>query len=453
MPVEIGTDNDFKDVFQFLHMNLDPKDVLSPENKDMRDQLGSTLGLQAGKELKWLTPMIEFKRGVVYDDGRLDLCKMVVGPTHIEKLLDALEKNTVVTQFLLGNNVISATGARRIAKFIEEYPDRIETWYLAGNHIRAPGFQLLVDAMVKSPRITNVWLKRNPLTPDSVDNLVRLITLTPNLRTLDLENIELGNDGAARMLTEITGKDLPLRNLYLNANGIGEKAARALAGYLAHPACKLESLYLGANPIGDAGALPLADALKSNQTLLRLGMASTGLTSKSVSALCSALASHPRIISVDWGASPTTRVHAQRFNHIADAAAPAMVALMRNPSMRYLNLGRTSFSPAGLEDVRGAVTGSNLCEFHAWVRNERDVEPSRPLAPRRAVEANVRKFYGEEESYDKWVNGLNARLLYSPPDVRLIDSVYRTRDKRQDKPVEKFWKEGDPVWRLVESDV
>ncbi|KAJ6592910.1 hypothetical protein B0H19DRAFT_1010380 [Mycena capillaripes] len=453
MPVEIGTDDDFKDVFQFLHRNLDPKHVLSPENEEIRDQLTSTLGLRPGRELKWNTPMVEFKRGVVYNDGRLDLCKMVVGPTHIEKLLDALEKNTVVTQFLLGNNIISATGARRIAKFIEDHPDRIETWYIAGNHIRAPGFQLLVDAMIKSPRITNVWLKRNPLTPDSIDNLVRLMTQTPHLRTLDLENTELGNDGVAKTMAEIRGKDLPLRHLYLNANGIGEKAAIAIAGYLAHPVCKLESLYLGSNPIGDAGALPLADALKSNQSLFRLSMASTGLTSTGISALCTALSAHPRIMSVDWSASMTTRIHGQRFNHLADPAIPHLVSLMQHHTMRRLDLDRTSLSAMGLEEVRSAVAGSNLCDFHVWVRQMPDVAPSIPLASRRAMEANVKKFYPEEKSYDSFLNGLNARLLYSPADVRLIDSVYRTRDKREAKPVEQFWKEGDPVWQLVTSDV
>ncbi|KAJ7213406.1 hypothetical protein GGX14DRAFT_392915 [Mycena pura] len=74
--------------------------------------------------------------------------------------------------------------------------------------------------------------------------------------------------------------------------------------------------------------------------------------------------SHGRrgIISV-WGASPTTRVHAQRFNHIADAAAPAMVALMRNPSMRYLNLGRTSVSPAGKLLGRACCTISLRISF------------------------------------------------------------------------------------------
>ncbi|KAJ6567688.1 hypothetical protein DFH09DRAFT_1314207 [Mycena vulgaris] len=453
MPVEIGTADDFKDVFQFLHLNLDPKDVLSPEKKDIRDELTSTLGLQPGKEIKWNTPMVEFKRGVVYDDGRLDLCKMVVGPTHIEKLLDALEMNTVVTQFLLGNNVISTTGARRIAKFIADHPDRIETWYIAGNHIRALGFQLLVDAMVKSPRITNVWLKRNPLTPDSIDNVVRLIIQTPSLRTLDLENTELGNEGVARIMAEITGRDVPLRNLYLNADGIGEKAAVAIAGYLAHPICKLESLYLGSNPVGDAGALPMAEALKSNKRLLRLSMCSTGLTSKGVSALCAALSTHPRIISIDFASSLTTRVHGQRFNNLGDIAIPQIVSLMKNPTMRHVDLGRTAFSAAGLEEVKAAVADTNLCEFHAFRKLGPEEAPSCPLATRRALEANVKKFYPAEESYDSFSNGLGARFLYSPEDVRFIDSVYRTRDKRRSKEVEQFWKEGDPVWQLVDADV
>ncbi|KAJ7106650.1 hypothetical protein C8R44DRAFT_325921 [Mycena epipterygia] len=454
MPVNIGADEDFKGVFQFLQLNLHPKDILSPEKKDIRDELTSTLGLRPGEELKWNTPLVEFKRGAVYDDGRLDLCKKVVGPTHIENLLDALDNNTVVTQVLLGNNVISATGARRLAKFIAEHPDRIETWYLAGNHLRAPGFQLLVDAMVKSPRITNVWFKRNPLTPDSIDNIIRLITQTPNLRTLDLQNTELGDDGVARMIVAITGKDLPLRNLYVNCNGIGKKAAVAIAGYLAHPACKLESLYVASNPIGDAGAFPLAEALKSNGSLLRLNMCSTGLTSTGISALCTALSTHPRILSVDFASANNTRVFGQRYNNIADRAIPHITSLMQNPTMRHVDLGRTAFSAAGLEAVLAAVADSNLCEFQAF----RKLEPraARPclLATRKALEANVKTFYPAEESYESFSAGLGARFLYSPTDVRLTDSVYRTRDNRDKEEVPQFWDEDrDPVWRLVDADV
>ncbi|KAJ7098755.1 hypothetical protein B0H15DRAFT_589305 [Mycena belliarum] len=407
------------------------------------------MGLQPGKESKWNTPMVEFKRGVVYDDGRLDLCKMVVGPTHVDKLLDALEDNTVVTQFLLGNNVISTTGARRIAKFITDHPERIETWYIAGNHIRAPAFQLLADAMIKSSRITNVWLKRNPLKPDSIDNLVRLITQTPQLRTLNLETTELGDEGVARMMSEITGQDVPLRHLYLNSNGLGEKAARAVAGYLAHPACKLDSLYLASNPIGDDGAASIAEALKVNKSLLRLSVTSTGLSAKGVSALCTALSTHPRIISVAFASSETTRVHGQRYNYLTDDAIPAITSLMHNPTMRHLDLGRTAFSAEGLEEVKLAVVGTMLCKFHAF----RKRDANHPLPTRQALEANIKRFFPEEESYETFVSGLNARFLYSPEDVRLIDSVYRTRDRRSDQEIEQVWKDGDPVWQLVDGDV
>lgn len=448
-PVKIGPEEDFKGLFQFLRQNINPKDILSPEKQAVSDELASTMGLQPGKESKWNTPMVEFKRGVVYDDGRLDLCKMVVGPTHVDKLLDALEDNTVVTQFLLGNNVISTTGARRIAKFITDHPERIETWYIAGNHIRAPAFQLLADAMIKSSRITNVWLKRNPLKPDSIDNLVRLITQTPQLRTLNLETTELGDEGVARMMSEITGQDVPLRHLYLNSNGLGEKAARAVAGYLAHPACKLDSLYLASNPIGDDGAASIAEALKVNKSLLRLSVTSTGLSAKGVSALCTALSTHPRIISVAFASSETTRVHGQRYNYLTDDAIPAITSLMHNPTMRHLDLGRTAFSAEGLEEVKLAVVGTMLCKFHAF----RKRDANHPLPTRQALEANIKRFFPEEESYETFVSGLNARFLYSPEDVRLIDSVYRTRDRRSDQEIEQVWKDGDPVWQLVDGDV
>ncbi|KAJ7747640.1 hypothetical protein DFH07DRAFT_942389 [Mycena maculata] len=340
------------------------------------------------------------------------------GPTHVEKLFDALDRNTLVTQVLIGNNVISATGARRVPRFIAEHPDRFETWYLAGNHLCPPGFKLLVDAMVKSPRITNIWLKQNPLTPDSVDNIVRLITQTPNLRTLDLQNTELGDEGV----------DVPLRHFYLSANGVGQKAAAGIAAYLAHPACKLESLYIAANPIGDAGAVPLADALKSNSSLLRFNMSSTGLTSTGASALCTPLGTHPRIMSVELGVANTTKPFGQRYNHIDDRAIPHLIALIQHPPMRHLDLGRTALSAASLEAIMAAVAASNLCEFQAHRRRKHNHVKRPSLLPLRcALEANVKRFFPEEESYESFSEGLGARFLYSSEDLRLTDSTSARR--------------------------
>ncbi|KAJ6490189.1 hypothetical protein DFH09DRAFT_1454489 [Mycena vulgaris] len=142
-------------------------------------------------------------------------------------------------------------------------------------------------------------------------------------------------------MTEINGRDIPLRNLYLN----GEKAALAIAVYLTHPVCKLESLYIASNPIGDAGALSMAEALKSNKHLRRLGMSSTGLTSKCLSALCASLSTFTSIRF-----SVTTRA---LFN----------------------NLG-------GLVEVKAGVVDSKIWGFHAFWTLGPEEAPSFPVVPR-----------------------------------------------------------------------
>ena len=81
MPVQIGEDRHFKDCFGFLAANQDPNDFY-PGGADKAKNPGD-FNLQLGNELVWQTPLVEFHRGAVYVDCRLDLCKMVVGPTHI----------------------------------------------------------------------------------------------------------------------------------------------------------------------------------------------------------------------------------------------------------------------------------------------------------------------------------------------------------------------------------
>ena len=115
--------------------------------------------------------------------------------------------------------MIGPIGAKRIAKFVAEHPNKIETWYLAGNCISTADFRFLATAFISSPAITNIWLKRNPLGSNAASALVELITRTPHLRTLDLDQTELGDAGVAELFSGLAAKDLhdlPLRNIYLN---------------------------------------------------------------------------------------------------------------------------------------------------------------------------------------------------------------------------------------------
>jgi len=348
MPVQVGRTKDFQPIFAFL-----------AQNKTITE--GGVVQGTPGVEPVWKTPLLEFNRGIIYEDGRLDLCKKVVGPTHIGKLMDSLESNHHIRHFLLGNNAISTTGAKLIAEFLRKYPDRMETWYIAGCHITRHGLSLLVPGMTASSTITNLWLKRNPLGPNSSGLLAELILRTTHLRTLDLETTELGDEGTRHFIDSICGQPSALPHLYLNANGIGKGACASLAKYLADPHCALESLFLSTNPLGDAGMFLLASGLAKNKTLKRLMCASTGLTSKGVSYLAKGISegSHP-LEALDLGASQTTKAHGQKFNYLDDTCIEALESLIMSPSLRWLDLGRTALTAGGIQEIKTAAARSEL---------------------------------------------------------------------------------------------
>ena len=191
-----------------------------------------------------------------------------------------------------------------IASYMSRHPNQIETWYLAGNCNNSAGLETLVTAWSISSSIRHIWLKRNPPGPSSAKSLFELITKTPNLVTLDLDQTELRDAGVKElfdMLAEVDRQDvIPLRHIYLNANGIGEAACRSIASFLTSKRCLVDSL-LSNNPIGTAGALALAKGLRLNSTLLRPSIRSCGLKSEGAVAIMNALQPHPHIMTLDIG--------------------------------------------------------------------------------------------------------------------------------------------------------
>ncbi|KAF8929323.1 hypothetical protein EDD21DRAFT_361587 [Dissophora ornata] len=456
MPVTIGKTTDFEPIFSFLS-----------EDKAIT-QAANTQGTH-GLELTWKNPTLEFKRGIVYEDGRLDLCKKVVGPTHIGNLMESLESNHQIRHFLLGNNVISTTGAKRIAEFIHRHPDHMETWYLAGCHITHHGLSLLVPEMITSSTITNLWFKRNPFGSNSSSLLAELVLQTKQLRTLDLETTELGNEGTRHFIDTICGHTTSLQHLYLNANGIGQSACASLATYLADPHCALESLFMSTNPIGDAGMHLLAPGVAKNKTLKRLMCASAGLTSRGVQYLASALSheDHP-LITLDLGASQTTKAHAQKFNYFDDSCLDDLKTLIMLPHLRWLNLGRTALSAEGLQEIRSAAAHSELvfldvhrvqsADTNSLTDSNTEEDGGVPVAGSCSLEVrnqmakNQAKYYPHFKDYNEFLQSGDLRYLRNTSDVRKIDSMYRTRDRRLGLPMDMAWEEGDPTWKLILED-
>ena len=382
--------------------------------------------------------------------------------------MESLENNHQIRHFLLGNNAISTTGAKHIAEFLAKHPDRMETWYIAGCHVTRHGLSILVPQMIKSTTITNLWFKRNPFGPTASTLLAELVLRTKKLRTLDLETTELGDEGTRQFIDDITGTPSSLRHLYLNANGIGEKACASLGRYLADPNCALESLFISTNPIGDAGMRHLAPGIVQNKTLKRLCFASTGLTSNGVSLLAKALAeSSCTLLSLDLGASQTTMVHSQKFNYLDDSCIDDLRSLIMKVSLRLLYLGRTVFSVTGLQDVRDAACKSELVHLEVHRVEVGEVKAnfgmtevyegttlvkSCSLELRNRIVKNQAKFFPHIKNYNDFLNSEDIRYLFNTSDVRKIDSMYRTMDKRLGLPMDEPWEENDPVWKLITDD-
>lgn len=432
------------------------------------------------------TPGVEFEKGVLYEDRRMDLCKMVVGPDHIGSLMQSLRTNEFVRHFLLGNNIIGPVGAREIASFVDEFPDRIDTWYLAGNCIDGPSFNILVDSLTRSEAVTNVWLKRNPLGHDAANDVSRLVIQAANLRTLDLDQTELGDAGVATVFRSLSGNvpangdKLALEHIYLSGDGLSVDAADAIGLFMTKPHCGLTSVFMGSNPIGDAGAAALSVHLPQATTLTRLILTSAGLGTGGAIALCAALKSHSKLRVLELGQWFATEDLGQAYNYIEDEAVPYIVDLVRTcRSLEYLSLGHCAITPAGLRTISAAVSESDSLLVYDADSIHPDTTipqptfvPSRdtPLrlepAPHRAqdevamsvrarLEANVRKRYGEQMTYLDFMAGEKRWLVSDQTDVRKIDSVYRNRDaglaRRQLKTLVKEWEEGDDTLQRVMS--
>ncbi|KAK5942522.1 hypothetical protein PMZ80_005087 [Knufia obscura] len=464
MPVSIATAESLTPCFDHIMNN---GTHLPPPTLDKKYEIEA--------EPNYETPYIEFEKGVIYEDRRMDMCKMVLGPPGIDRLLDSLEQNDFIQHFLLGNNIIGPAGCRRIARFLDKYPNRMDTWYLAGNCIDSFGFEAMVDGLARSVA-TNIWLKRNPLGPSSKGPLARLIRTSTQLRTLDLDQTELGDDGVAKLFNSLCEHDsetaLSLQNIYMNAVGVGPGACASMNRFLLSPTCQLESLYLSNNPLGNGGIAALTKDLTKNTTLQRLMLSSTGLTSYGATALFKSLTGHPTLIALDLSQSYATEDLNSHFNYISDTEDITETItdfIFETPNLRLLDLSYTALSYTSINQLitNGVLRSASLCSFSCSTvvqpvsyesQHDKEEHKARQVNKRLQSRIKTRLNLNIEVHYPGMsVNKFDSnevRWLKGPKeDLRKIDSVYRNRDaglaRRGLKRLEKRWSEDDKTLQEV----
>lgn len=365
------------------------------------DSDGQQLDLRANQQPESQT---SFPRGTLMLDGRLDLCKLQLGPLGCRMVTEALAQNATIQSILLGTDAIGDQGAHDVAELIRQNHN-LRIVYLGCNQIGAQGSSALAQALLNNQQIEGLWLKRNPIGPAGAFAIADMLRHNQHLRTLDLVNTQLDDDGLSAILGALIEANQSLERLYLGGNQIGPKHATLLGELIrVHP--RLSALFLNVNRLGDEGACLIAQALAERDQLRELGLNSNGIGDRGVAALAEALTGNQSLVLLELGYSPSTRVLAEKGNQIGDQGAAALaVMLVENRSLVRLNLARNLISEAGHQSFIKALQSNTYLQ-------ELILDGKQNILIQSLLQRNC---------------ALATQPYSVPHDVVLIRSVYRTK--------------------------
>lgn len=378
-------------------------------------------------------PLVQFTRGVHYDDGRIDLCKQVVGPDHIETLMESIKDNVNVEHFLLGNNIINTRGAKAIAKFInDDTKALIKTWYIAGNRINEEGIVMIADALSTDKNADALWLKRNPLKTGSI-HIANMLAVNTHLRILDLHNTGILDVGCKQVFNALRKND-SLRFIYMDANGITKIGASYIAEYFDD--CRkqnhkgLDSLYVSINRIGDEGAQLIADSVKEYSHLRRLCMSSNGIEIDGLKSICNNLVDHPNLEYLDVGFYKSTWDLDEYCNMFGDDGAKILADFVKNCNSKLCILGfqNTYMTEKGVSLVADALMeNEGIMYMYYTQRTSENSVKSVSLGRKIHTQIHERMKTNIEKTHDITPETFRKRVRFikHTKRVQFIDSVYR----------------------------
>lgn len=299
----------------------------------------------SGRETK------RFSRGMAFADGRLDLCKQGLGVRGLERVLDATQGHPWIEHLLLGTNALGDEGAAVLAGALERGLP-IHTVYAGCNGI--VDVRPLASALAPHKQVRALWLKRNPVDRAALRVLLESVAHS-NVRTLDLTNCALGDEGCAEVADGLA--DTPIEALYLGGNGLS--SAAPLARLLARTSSRLAHLYLGASRLGGGEAAKLLEVLPIARSLRTLDLASNGLTAEDVRELGRCVAGS-NLTVLSFGTSRAAKKLGEHANGLGDETVPSLAAAMTG--LASLDLRGTSLTSRGAKvllaarDTRGRQT-------------------------------------------------------------------------------------------------
>lgn len=393
-------------------------------------------------------PHTEFKRGVVYPDGRMDLCKQVVGPTWIGDLMNSLKTNSKIEHFLLGNNITSEEGGEAIKQFLQEpHACKIKTWYLAGSDFNSKAMKSIVDGLAHDTDMEALWLKRNPLYAEGMVSIRHLLENHNKIHILDLHNTAMGlkekaydcenhryeqyltDDGMVE-LCEGLKQNTSLRHLYLDANALTATSMDYLRSYfefkLKTNTRGIHSLWIDMNKLGDEGIRTFVPILRG-YNIKRLNLGSTMMSEEGAKIIAETFANHPTLQVLDLSLYKSTADMGAIVNNLTDTSVPYLCQLIEsNTSLLYLNISMNNINNEGISAIAQSLMLNDTLLFMPY--KQYGVGIDQPIVHTIETKLQQNRTIYEELTGIK-TDGDFARNLKHSHRIKNIDSIYRNNMK------------------------
>jgi len=147
----------------------------------------------------------------------------------------------------------------------------LEQFHLTKSRLEDEQCRLIVKRLLKHPRLKSISLAHNRLRDRTGRALGKLIKSLGTLRVLNVEDNEIGQEGATAIALGFADKMAKLEELNIAQNTITDEGGIAIAKALGTNGT-LTSLSIGANGLGPVFAKTLSTSLTNNCTLTDLNI-------------------------------------------------------------------------------------------------------------------------------------------------------------------------------------
>ena len=179
----------------------------------------------------------------------------------------ALADNCSLRSLNLTCNNIGLKGGVAIAEALRVNRS-LTTLVLWGNKLGPEGGVALAEALKINGSLTSLNIRLNGIGVEGGKAVAEALRVNGSLTELDLDRNMIGDEGWCAIFDTLRdNSDTKIAKWFLGGEDINLKIALSLAAYVAASG-SLTSLDLRVNNIGDAGGKAIAEALRSNGSLI-----------------------------------------------------------------------------------------------------------------------------------------------------------------------------------------